>query len=136
MITGINHIALAVRDLDESYDFYVNILGCRPVAKWPEGAYVLAGSMWVGLILDPEVRDAPLPEYTHLCFSVGHDDFEELEQRILNVGAEVWQPNRTEGASLYFLDPSGHKLEIHATGLEQRLEHAKEHPWKGLELYV
>ena len=39
------------------------------------------------------------------------------------------------GASLYFLDPNGHKLEIHASDLEARLLSARERPWEGLELF-
>jgi hypothetical protein len=26
----------------------------------------------------------------------------------------IWQDNHSEGPSLYFLDPDGHELEIHA----------------------
>jgi catechol 2,3-dioxygenase-like lactoylglutathione lyase family enzyme len=136
MITGINHIALAVNDLETSYTFYVDVLGCRPVAKWPQGAYLLAGSIWLGLVKDENVIEKPLPEYTHLCFSVEPKKFEHLAGKIKAAGSEIWQENTTEGESLYFLDPNGHKLEIHATGLKQRLEYARENPWQGLELFV
>lgn len=42
------------------------------------------------------------------------------------------QDNWTEGDSLYFLDPDGHRLEIHATTLADRLRHARADPWEGL----
>ncbi len=38
MITGINHATFAVEDLQVSFDFYVKILGCQPVARWSGGA--------------------------------------------------------------------------------------------------
>ena len=44
MITGINHITLSVRDVDRSYQFYVETLGARPLARWSKGAYLLAGA--------------------------------------------------------------------------------------------
>jgi catechol 2,3-dioxygenase-like lactoylglutathione lyase family enzyme len=42
--SGINHVTFAVRDLDESVDFYEGVLGCRFVAQWNSGAYLLAAS--------------------------------------------------------------------------------------------
>jgi hypothetical protein len=41
-----------------------------------------------------------------------------------------WQENRSEGASLYFLDPDGHKLEIHAGDWQTRLAAMKQDPWE------
>ena len=40
------------------------------VAKWEEGAYLLAGNLWFCLILDKETRKGPLSEYTHFAFSI------------------------------------------------------------------
>jgi catechol 2,3-dioxygenase-like lactoylglutathione lyase family enzyme len=134
MITGINHITLSIKDVEESFGFYTQVLGFRPVAKWPKGAYLLAGDVWIALVLDERVRDAALPEYTHIAFTVAQADFAALSQRIA-AGAPIWQQNWTEGASLYFLDPNGHKLEIHASDLETRLRMAKESPWAGLEFF-
>ncbi|KAB8321112.1 hypothetical protein SD81_006350 [Tolypothrix campylonemoides VB511288] len=46
MITGINHINLSVKDLEESFKFYQEVLGFQPIAKWKKGAYFLAGDLW------------------------------------------------------------------------------------------
>jgi catechol 2,3-dioxygenase-like lactoylglutathione lyase family enzyme len=135
MITGINHITLAVRDAEESFAFYTQVLGFHPVAKWPQGAYLLAGDVWIALVLDPHVREGTLPEYTHVAFTVSAEDMEQLSARIKESGAEIWQENRTEGASFYFVDPNGHKLEIHASDLETRIKTAREDPWEELEFY-
>jgi catechol 2,3-dioxygenase-like lactoylglutathione lyase family enzyme len=43
LVTGINHITLAVSDLNRSFHFYANVVGLKPVAKWERGAYFLAG---------------------------------------------------------------------------------------------
>lgn len=136
MITGVNHITLSIKDVAESFAFYSDVLGFRPVARWPKGAYLLAGDLWVALVLDARLRAAVLPEYTHIAFGVAQTDFAALSERIAGSGAPIWQPNQTEGDSLYFLDPNGHKLEIHASDLETRLKAAKESPWDGLEFYV
>ena len=136
MITGINHITLSIKSVAESFAFYTQVLGFRPIARWPVGAYLLAGDLWIALVLDQRVRAAALPEYTHVAFTVAQADFAALSRRIVEAGAPIWQPNQTEGDSLYFLDPNGHKLEIHASDLETRLSTAKASPWEGLEFFV
>lgn len=136
MITGINHITLSVSDAQQSFVFYTEVLGFRPIAKWPKGSYLLAGDTWLALITDEKVRKEPLAEYTHIAFTVSASDFEAMSERIKQAGATIWQENKTEGDSLYFTDPNGHKLEIHASDLAARIKSAKEHPWEGLEFYV
>jgi catechol 2,3-dioxygenase-like lactoylglutathione lyase family enzyme len=136
MITGINHITLSIADVERSFQFYTSILGFRPVAKWPKGAYLLAGDTWIALVADPHTRQAALPEYTHIAFSISAQDIGSLSERIRASGATIWQENWTEGDSLYFLDPDGHKLEIHASDLAARIATAKAQPWDGLMLFV
>jgi catechol 2,3-dioxygenase-like lactoylglutathione lyase family enzyme len=136
MITGVNHLTLSIRDVEESFHFYNAVLGFRPLAKWPKGAYLLAGDLWIALVLDDRLRAAPLAEYSHIAFSVAPNDFEALKHRIEESGAAIWQQNWTEGDSVYFLDPNGHKLEVHSSTLEARIASAKANPWEGLEFFV
>jgi catechol 2,3-dioxygenase-like lactoylglutathione lyase family enzyme len=136
VITGINHITLSIADVERSFEFYTTVLGCRPIAKWPKGAYLLAGATWIALVADQHTRPAALPEYTHIAFSVSAQDIGPLGERIRASGATIWQENWTEGDSLYFLDPDRHKLEIHASDLASRIATAKAQPWDGLEFFV
>ncbi len=136
MILGVNHITLAVTDVTASFDFYTRVLGFRAVARWPKGAYLLAGDMWIALVLDAGTRSGPMPEYTHTAFTVDPEKFAEAARKIREAGARIWQENRSEGESLYFLDPDGHKLEIHASDLQTRLRTARVNPWEGLEFFL
>ena len=136
MITGLNHLTLAVSDPERAFQFYTQVLGLKPVAKWPKGAYLLAGELWVALVQGAPTRPDPLPEYTHVAFTVSPADFDAMSERIRLSGAAIWQENWTEGDSLYFLDPDGHKLEIHASDLAARLKSAREKPWDGLEFFL
>ncbi|CAN5709201.1 FosA family fosfomycin resistance glutathione transferase [soil metagenome] len=136
MITGVNHLTFSVRDLEESVRFYVEVLGLRSVSRKDEEAHLLAGDTWVALIPDPCVRDGVSTEYTHTAFSVSAKDFAALDRQIRKSGAEIWQENQTQGDSLYFLDPNGHKLEIHASNLEARLESDRRNPPEGMEFYL
>jgi catechol 2,3-dioxygenase-like lactoylglutathione lyase family enzyme len=136
VVTGINHITLAVSDLERSFLFYTKVVGLRPIAKWARGAYLAAGADWVCLSLDAQARTEPQPEYTHVAFSVGAEAFSACTQAIRTQGAAIWKENSSEGDSLYFLDPDGHKLEIHAGDLESRLASLKSKPYEGLQLFV
>ncbi|MDZ8227593.1 MULTISPECIES: VOC family protein [unclassified Nostoc] len=136
MITGINHITLSVRDLEESINFYTNVLDFRLLAKWMKGAYLSVGDIWLALILDQKVRENSIPEYTHIGLTVSIEDFPTLSQRIQQSGAKIWQENKSEGASLYFLDLNDHKLEIHASDLNIIIKTAKASPWEGLEFFI
>lgn len=135
MITGISHVTLSVRELPRSLAFYGDVLELKLAARWPQGAYFSADGLWLALVLDNKVRRAPLPEYTHLAFQVTATAFTPLALRIRQSGATIFQENSTEGDSLYFLDPDGHKLEIHVGDLESRLRAAREAPWAGLEIF-
>lgn len=120
MIRGLNHVTLAVADLERSVTFYRNVLGLRVRALWPEGAYLEAGSLWLCLSLDAASRADDRRDYTHVAFDVAEADFPQLARRVAAV-APTWKDNRSEGLSLYVLDPDGHKLELHVGSLESRL---------------
>jgi catechol 2,3-dioxygenase-like lactoylglutathione lyase family enzyme len=121
--------------MEESFDFYTRVLGLSPVARWERGAYLLAGEDWINLIADSDVRDALRPDYTHAAFTVAPEEFEEMSHRVLEAGMRIWRENTTEGVSLYFLDPDGHKLELHASDLASRLAADREDPPSGMRFY-
>jgi catechol 2,3-dioxygenase-like lactoylglutathione lyase family enzyme len=124
-ITGLNHITLAVHDLEGSIAFYRDLLGCKLRAHWPDGAYLEAGTLWLCLSRDDAAEPGARADYTHLAFSVDATDFAALGDRI-RAACPIWKENRSEGDSLYFLDPDGHKLELHIGSLATRLDHYRQ----------
>jgi catechol 2,3-dioxygenase-like lactoylglutathione lyase family enzyme len=90
MVRGINHITLAVRDLEASFAFYTEVLGFKPVAKWYKGAYLEAGGDWVCLSLDTSTRGESLPEYTHIAFTVDVEEFSAAMERLKTAGVKCW----------------------------------------------
>lgn len=123
-IFGMNHITLAVKDIDRSFDFYMNVLGLKPLVRWDKGAYFLVGDFWFCLNVDEQ--RVPNSCYTHYAFSVNQKDFNELSEKIRASGAKVFKENSSPGDSFYFLDPDGHKLEIHTGNWKERLRIKKE----------
>lgn len=132
-LSGVNHITLSVRDLPRSIRFYTELAGGKLRAEWPRGAYVELGALWLCLSLTDQPI-APRDDYTHIALSCPDADFARLSARI-RANAPLWQDNRSQGASLYFLDPDGHKLELHQGDLASRLAHYRAHPENGVTVY-
>lgn len=118
MLRGINHITLAVTDLSRSINFYQHQLGMTLKASWSGGAYLSVAGQWICLSVD-EAR--PSQDYTHIAFDIAASDFRQFSDRLIAQGVKRWKVNKSEGDSLYLLDPDGHKLEIHVGDLASRL---------------
>ena len=132
MLEGINHITIAVSNIDVSFDFYVRVLGMKPEVTWDSGAYLSVDDLWVCLSVD---KVSPSKDYSHICFSISESEFNTYNIKLLSSNVDVWKKNTSEGASLYFLDPDGHKLEVHVGSLNARLKELKANPYKGLKWY-
>ncbi len=135
MLSGLNHLTLAVRDVERSVAFYRTVLGFRLHATWRAGAYLSLGELWLCLSLDPNRGATPSPDYTHQAFSVSQEAFGPFARRLLDHGVPEWRDNRSEGDSVYFLDPDGHKLEIHVGSLASRLAQCRAKPYEGMRFF-
>ena len=124
MLKGLNHLTLSVSDLPASIHFYQTILGMHLRMKWDEGVYFECGNLWLCLSLDVNhSRTTPdVSDYTHYAFSIEKEDFDGFVAKLERAKVTFWQENTSEGESCYFLDPDGHKLEVHVGTLSSRLE--------------
>ena len=123
MISGLNHITLAVSSLSRSIDFYCDMLGCKLEHEWDQGAYLAAGDLWLCLAVCDAVDRHD--DYTHVAFTATRSSFAILSRRFTAAKVRYWQENSSEGESLYVLDPDGHKLEVHIGSLRSRLAHVR-----------
>ncbi len=119
-ITGVNHITVCCEDLDRAMSFYINVLGADSHAVGARSAYLSLGPLW--LCLEHAQNVTVRADDSHIAFDCPAADFDALAQKI-KANAQTWKSNRSEGASLYFLDPDGHKLELHVGTLQDRLTH-------------
>lgn len=136
MIQGLNHITLAVQSIEISFLFYKNVMQFKPLVKWHAGAYfILPDQTWFCLNVDR--TRIPNPCYTHIAFSVAQSEFEMVKARLIQSGVTAFQVNQSEGDSFYFLDPDGHKLEIHVGNDQTRLQHKKENlgKWENVQFF-
>jgi catechol 2,3-dioxygenase-like lactoylglutathione lyase family enzyme len=136
MITSMNHITLAIKDIDKSFKFYSEILELKPLVKWDKGAYFLIDNFWFCLNVD--AKNEPTPGYTHYAFTVTPENFAVMSQKIIDSRAQVFKDNTSPGDSLYFLDPDGHKLEIHVGNWKARIDTKKADPgnWQNAEWFI
>lgn len=136
MITGINHITITTNDVNKSFDFYANTLGFKPLCRWDKGAYFLVGNTWFCINYDENT--APTKDYTHIAFDVTQDDYENIKSKIIASNVLIFKDNVSEGDSLYFCDPDGHKLEIHVGSWQTRIATKKHNlgNWQNVEFFV
>ncbi len=135
MLSGLSHLTLAVADLERSLRFYRDLLGLTLAARWDTGAYLECGALWLCLSVDAPGRPRPGADYTHHAFSIAQDAFAPFAARLRAHGVQEWRCNRSEGDSLYFLDPDGHRLEAHVGDLASRLAQCRRQPYAGMRFF-
>ena len=123
-VTGAGHIGISVADLDESIEFYEDVLGLKVSTKREKDAFIpLGDSDVLALLQDPGGKEVfnkeARPRYkgkafTHFGLSAPSVEavFEfqaHLQDKGVLIIKEAYE--RWDGASFYFLDPNGHTLE-------------------------
>ncbi|WP_299999987.1 fosfomycin resistance glutathione transferase [uncultured Cedecea sp.] len=134
MLTGLNHLTLAVSSLERSLAFYQQYLGMQCHASWETGAYLSCGGLWLCLSYDNQAGSRR-HDYTHYAFSINEANFSHMVSRLKAAGVVCWKDNRSEGKSFYFLDPDNHQLELHVGTLESRLAACREKPYYQMVFY-
>jgi 8-oxo-dGTP pyrophosphatase MutT (NUDIX family)/predicted enzyme related to lactoylglutathione lyase len=132
-IAGISHITLSSSDVDAAVRFYSQVLDFEVIARWAAGAYLVGdGGVWLALVADP--AESRYDDVPRVAVHLHAHDLDGLARRVRASGAALCQPGGTEGDALCFSDPDGHRVEIHATTLCERVEAAAAQPWDGWTL--
>lgn len=116
---GIDHVALAVRDVRASAAWYQDVLGLerRHEAVWGDfPAVVGLGGTSVALFpLEGAPRPRPSRDTVamrHLAFRVGRVNLESAKAELRERGIDFTEQDHGISRSIYFLDPDGHQLEL------------------------
>jgi len=141
IIKRLHHAAFRCRDARETVDFYVDVLGLKFSHAMGEdhvpstGAY----SPHIHIFLEMEdgsciaffelpkdkgnMKDVEMPEWVqHFAFMVESVDVLLAEkERLEGLGIDVLGPTNHDDfiLSIYFFDPSGHRLELTANTCEE-----------------
>ncbi len=130
-IQGIDHVALNVRDLDKSVEFYTKVIGLKVTAREPSKPgieyFLDCGPSLLGIIQAKNLDDQhPFAHEglgaNHFSFRIHADDFGPMIKRLEEHGVTIeYAKKREKSWSLYFYDMDGNKLEVTAWPLEDGL---------------
>jgi catechol 2,3-dioxygenase-like lactoylglutathione lyase family enzyme len=119
-LEGLDHVALAVRDVERSADWYVDVLGFerRYEGMW-KGIPVFVGRDTTAIALFPVGSDqanSALPRkregILHLALRADRKNFIAAQRDLTNRGIAFHFRDHEISHSIYFRDPDGHELEI------------------------
>jgi catechol 2,3-dioxygenase-like lactoylglutathione lyase family enzyme len=120
MTISFNHTIVASRDKRESAEFLAELFGL-PSPK-PAGHF-MAVALEHGVNLDyADIPEGEEVRRQHYAFLVSDEDFDAIYGKIKSRGLQHWADPRQQrpgeinhnhgGRGVYFLDPSGHAMEI------------------------
>jgi len=125
-LEGLDHVALAVRDVEHSANWYVDVLGFerRYQGMWNGvPAFVARGK--TALALFPGGNDSASPSQRretrgmlHLALRADRGNFAAAQRGLLSRGIPFHFQDHEISLSIYFRDPDGIELEITTYELE------------------
>jgi len=127
-ITGIDHVAFNVRDLDKTVKFYTEVLGLKITDREPSKPgveyFLDCGPSLLGIIQAQDLTiNHPFAHEglgaNHFSFRVHSNDWEAMIKDLESKGVKIeYAKKRPKSWSLYFYDVDGNKLEATAWPLE------------------
>ncbi len=114
---GLNHLQIAVSDLDRSLAFYIGLLGMRELFRGGPNLVFLQSAEGNDIFTlrhaDGPV-DAPAGGMQHFGFAVKREDHAAAVEEARAFGAEVMEVGQHGDNSLYayIRDPDGYTIEI------------------------
>lgn len=121
-VSRITHVAIRVKDVEATLDFYVNKLGFQRLMHLDRDGRLwlvylrITDTQYLEVFPEGEGGPAPAPDkvgYNHLCLEV--PDIQKAVQELDAVGIERIRPT-VEGADgnwqTWIQDPDGHRIEL------------------------
>lgn len=116
-IQGLDHVAIAVQDVERSRRFYAEALGLERVhSEWDVPVVMAANGTGVAIFdkgLHPgDGEGQPPVRILHIAFRVDRDGFERAREGLAAQGLDPRFSDHGIAHSIYFTDPDGHQLEL------------------------
>jgi catechol 2,3-dioxygenase-like lactoylglutathione lyase family enzyme len=117
-LEGIDHVAMGVRDVEQSAKWYVAVLGFERLHEgmW-NGVPTFIGKGNTGIALFPASHEAKSSgaseiRMLHLAFRADRENFIAAQRDLEKRGIKFEFEDHEIAHSIYFRDPDGHVLEI------------------------
>lgn len=121
-VSSITHVAIRVKDVDRTLDFYINKLGFAELLRLDRDGRLwlvylrITDDQYLEVFPDGQGDDVPGPEavgYNHMCLAV--PDIEQAVAELEAVGVPLIRP-KVKGADgnwqTWIADPDGHRIEL------------------------
>ncbi len=117
--SGMSHVSLPCRDIEESKIFYANVMGGELVHEIQGFVEFRIEDIILGLSEQPQGWTDPEAEYPHYAFYISGPNFELMKSWLDSYGVPNYPYRRGDTALIYFRDPSGNLFELYCdTGYE------------------
>jgi len=97
---SLNHVTLAVSDVDQSRKFYERVLGTSVISTQANGVNLGLGDSFLGLY---KIDDNP--RIHHLCVGLDHFGVDQTADQLRDMGIDPYV--REDKPEVYFQDPDG-----------------------------
>jgi catechol-2,3-dioxygenase len=128
-LEGIDHVALSVRDIERSANWYIEVLGFERLHEgmW-DGVPTFIGKGNTGIALFSASPDAKSTSSTrrdirmlHLAFRANRENFLTAQRELQKRSIKFEFQDHEISHSIYFCDPDGHQIEITTYELEKHV---------------
>ena len=113
-INFLDHVAIRVKDLNYSANWYNRVLGLEIVktTEWGEfPIFLFAGKS--GIALFPAKSESNQKRsIDHFAFNVDYSDFENFKAHLNSLEIAFVEKDHHYFLSIYFNDPDGHEVEL------------------------
>ena len=111
--SGMSHVSIPCRDLEESKIFYAHVMGGELVHEIQGFVEFRIEDIIIGLSEQSEGWTGLDDEYPHYAFYISGPNFELMKNWLDGYGVPYYPYRRGDTALIYFRDPSGNLFELY-----------------------
>ncbi len=113
--SGIDHVNLEVKNLEQSCDFWFQLLGFELLEDMPEfnGRIIGTKKALLALYENREFTGPAESGFNHVCFHIAN--FNDIEQHCKRLGITIKYDGPVQwpqSKSIYINDPNGYEIEL------------------------
>jgi catechol 2,3-dioxygenase-like lactoylglutathione lyase family enzyme len=119
-IEFLDHVAIRVKSIEVSADWYKRVLGLKmyQLPKWGEYPIFMMSNTSGVALFPAELTDEELDKNSknigidHFAFNVTNENFENAKNRYISLGLNFTIKDHFYYHSIYTKDPDGHNVEL------------------------